>query len=203
MSNPAHQNLPLDSVHYSLLYQPTPLTFSPLKSSSSVFILNSSFAFLCRSSLSLQHPCLPYLLCSGASVHIMSIPVWWPHSSSLARIASQTMLMDIPPSLHELHPEQSALIADASNRGVTVRLKYGTTLLPPFWFKGCFFFLVHVLKAHGLFNSEYNHYIGVLTSLKWFYLPRKSLDLVITHPKRQSRASQSWDLWGWSRSPAQ
>ena len=53
-------------------------------------------------------------------------------SGSLACIASQTMLMGIPVSLHELHPGQSAVIAEASNRGVTVGLKYGTILLPPF-----------------------------------------------------------------------
>ena len=43
------------------------------------------------------------------------------------------------------------------------------------------------------FNSEYNHYVGVITSLKWFYLPRKSLDLVITHPKE---AEQSLSVLG-------
>ena len=139
-------------------------------------------------SLSLQHPCLPYLLCSGASAHIMSSPVWCLHSSSLACIASQTMLMGIPVSLHELHPGQSAVIAEASNRGVTVGLKYGTILLPPFGFKAWVFFLVRILEVHGPFNSEYNHYIGVITSLKGFYLPRKSLDLVVTHPKEAEQS---------------
>ena len=64
------------------------------------------------------------------------------------------------------------------------------------------FFLVHILEAHGPLHSEYNHYIGVITSLKGFYLPRKSLDLVVTHPKE---AEQSLSVLGppgmvWSRS---
>ena len=152
MSNPAHQNLPLDSVHYSLLCQPTPLTFSPLKSSSSVSILNSSFAFLCRSSLpSASLPSL-FVVFWGLCTHYVQsclVPTFqfsgWhslpDHAPGYSAVTSWA-----PP-----WPGQSALIADASNMDVTVRLKYGTTLLPPFWFKGCFFFLVHVPKAHGLF----------------------------------------------------
>ena len=141
-----------------LIVSSYPFDLRPSLSSSSLFILTSS-SFLCRSSLSSFS--IPAFL-----VHCV---LGCLHPNSLAWTASQTLPVDVPLWLYGLIPD-SQLSQQKLLAGVP-QLDWNRTLSSQPLGSRDGVFLVHVLEAHGPFNPEYNHYIGVSTALEGPYLP--------------------------------